>query len=391
MKNNRSIIPDTEQHPDDIALDRDVAGSGKESLPSSSAGRTASRKLLGIVLRLLAVSIVVFVLWRQFAGVKLDTVFAILDRVGFAVFLVLIPPVIELFAETLGLALCVPGAPTPGRLLKVLPARIGCDALTNSLPAGVVAAETLRPVLVSRACKLPIEEGVAACLMGKINMAAGQGLFLAITMALIAFGGPGRAYAGALSGRTIIPLVVVLLLVFAGVGYIYTGARLTQLMSLLERIAWNRWRRLLSRIESSVNHVDATILHFARRDRRAVIASLASFIVGWILLGSESYLILRILGQHVSPGQGLLMEGTVSLLRIAFFFIPSAFGAAEAAYVSFITGFGVADPAAVALAFIAIKRSQELLWIALGYLALMISGKRKNGDGSPLPAVQSRR
>ncbi len=363
----------------------DDTGSGKESRPASSAARSTPRKLAGILLKLLAVSIIVFILWRQFAGVNIDIVLDLLDRVGFAVFFVLIPPLLELFAETLGLALCIPGFPSPGRLLKVLPARIGCDAILNSLPAGVVPAETLRPVLLRRACKLPIEESVAACLMGKINMAAGEGLFLAITMVLVAVG--GHAHAGTLSGITLVIPVVVLTMVFAAVAYIYSGPRITQLMSLLKRIAWNRWRRFLSRIGSSVSRIDATILHFARRDRRALFASLASFVVGWILLGCESYLILRILGQDVSVGQGLLMEGTVSVLRIAFFFIPSAFGAAEAAYVSLITGFGVTDPAAVALAFIAIKRSQELLWIALGYLALLISGKRKTGDGSSLPAV----
>lgn len=55
-----------------------------------------------------------------------------------------------------------------------------------------------------------------------------------------------------------------------------------------------------------------------------------------------------------------------AVLRIAFFFIPSAYGAAEAAYASLIAGFGSANPAAVALASVAIKRSQELLRIPLG-------------------------
>ncbi len=385
MKEKRNVTPAIKQQPEDIDVLYNDADPEKESRPASPAARSSSRKLVEILLKLLAVSIIVFILWRQFAGVKIDIVLELLDRVGFAVFLVLIPPLLELFAETLGLALCIPGIPSLRRLLKVLPARIGCDALINSLPAGVVPAETLRPVMLGRACKLPIEEGVAATLLAKINMAAAEGLFLAITMVLVAFGGSG--FAGTLSGSTIITPVVVLVLVFTAVVYVYSGARITQLLSLLKRIAWNRWRRFLSRIEASVSRVDATILHFARRDRRAVFASLASFVIGWILLGSESYLILRILGQNVSLGQGLLMEGTVSVLRIAFFFIPSAFGAAEAAYVSLITGFGVADPAAVSLAFIAIKRSQELLWMALGYLALMISGKRKTGDGSPLPAV----
>lgn len=100
-------------------------------------------------------------------------------------------------------------------------------------------------------------------------------------------------------------------------------------------------------------------------------------------------MILRILGQNITVGQGFLMEGTACLLRIAFFFIPSAFGAVEAAYVSLIASFGVADPASIALAFIAIKRSREILWIALGYVALLISRRLKSWNVDSMPSVQS--
>jgi Lysylphosphatidylglycerol synthase TM region len=389
LKNKRRDLHAIAPKPPDAARTQRDAVSDKIPHPADPAAKSSFRKPAEIAFKVVGVLIIAFVLWRQFAGVKIDAVIVLLDRVGFAVILVLIPPLLELFAETLGLALCIPGIRPLRSLFRVLPVRIGCDTLINSLPAGVVAAETLRPVWLRRACKIPIEESVAACLMGKINMAAAEGLFLAITMVLVIVGGPGHGYAAVLSGATLIPLVGVLVLVFGSIGYIYSGARITQLVSLLKRIAWDRWRRFLSRFESSVARIDATVLHFARQDRLAVLASLASFVAGWVLLGFESYLILRILGQDVSVGQGLLMEGTVSILRIVFFFIPSAFGAAEAAYVSMIAGFGAADPAAIALAFIAIKRSQELIWISLGYLALMISGKRKSGDGSPLPAVQS--
>ncbi|HUI28706.1 MAG TPA: lysylphosphatidylglycerol synthase transmembrane domain-containing protein [Candidatus Acidoferrales bacterium] len=351
----------------------------------------SARRTAGIVLKVLAASIIVFILWRQFVNVKVDSVLALLDRVGFAVMLVLIPPLLELLAESLGLALCIPGTGPFRRLFKVLPVRIGCDTLINSLPAGVVPAETLRPIWLRRACNVPIEESFAACLMGKINMAAAQGLFLTVIMALIIFAGPAHGSAAALSGRTMMPAVALLALVFAAVIYIYSGARLTQLASLLKRITWNRWRRFLSRIESSVNRIDATILHFSRQNRRALFGSLASFVVGWTLLGCESYVILRILGQSITVGQGFLMEGTACLLRIAFFFIPSAFGATEAAYVSLIASFGVADAPSVALAFITIKRSREVIWIVLGYLAIMIYGRSKAGDAGSLHRVSKRK
>ncbi|MEJ2078044.1 MAG: hypothetical protein P8Z74_08565, partial [Acidobacteriota bacterium] len=208
--------------PDEIPFVFDDAASITKARGAIRPEPSFSRKAAGIILKLLAVAIIGIILWHQFANVKLGIVLGLLDRVGFAVFLALIPPTLELFAETLGLALCVPGRLSVLRLLKVLPARIGCDALINSLPAGVVPAETLRPVMIARACRLPIEDGVAATLMGKINMAAGEGLFLAITMVLVAAG--GRSYAGALSGSTVVIPVAVLALVFAGVVYIYTGA-----------------------------------------------------------------------------------------------------------------------------------------------------------------------
>jgi hypothetical protein len=352
-------------------------------LPGSSAPFSI-RQSASIVLKVLAASVIVLILWREFAGAKIGTVFTLLDRVGLAMILVLIAPTLETMAETLGLALCVPGTLSLKRMLKVLPVRVGCDALLNSIPAGVVAAEALRPIWLRRACGIPIEESVAACMMGKINMAATQGMFLAVIMVLVTFAVPGQQFAAALSVKTLIPVILIFILVFAAVGYVYSGPRVTQLISLSKRIGWSRWRHFLSLHESSVFQIDATILRFARQSRRVVFSSLAAFIAGWTMLGFESYVILRILGQNVSVGQGFLMEGTASLLRISFFFIPSGFGAVEAAYVSLIASFGIADPASVALAFIAIKRSREVIWMAFGYTALLISRRWKSGDTDSL-------
>ena len=362
---------------------------GKENGPHRprSSASFVTRRSTGIVLKVLAASVIVLILWREFANVKMAAVFTILDKVGFAMMVVLIPPLLETLAETLGLELCVRGVPSIKRTLNVVPVRVGCDALINSLPAGVVAAETLRPIWLRRACGIPIEESVAACLMGKINMAAAQGLFLAVIMVLVAFAGTGHGFAAVLSVKTLIPVALVFMLVFAVVGYVYSGPRVTQLMSLSKRIAWSPLKNFLSRHESSMLRIDATILRFARQGRGAVFGSLAAFIAGWTLLGFESYAILRILGQNVSVGQGFLMEGTASLLRIAFFFIPSAFGAVEAAYVSLIASFGIADPVLIALAFIAVKRSQEIIWMAWGYTALLISRRLKSGD-TPAPTVE---
>ena len=132
----------------------------------------------------------VIMLWQQFAGMKIETVLTILGRVRFAIVSVFLPPFLQLLAETFGLALCIPSSNPFRVIFKLLTVRIGCDGLLNSLPAGVVVAETLRPVWLHKTCKISNEESLAACVTWEINMAAAEGLILTVIMVLIVLGGP---------------------------------------------------------------------------------------------------------------------------------------------------------------------------------------------------------
>ena len=254
--------------------------------------------------------------------------------------------------------------------------------MLNSIPAGIAAGETLRPFWLRRAVRIPIEESVAACLMGKMNMAASQGFFYTVIMALLAISGTQLSANGGSvpSALSIFLIVLIPSIVALSVGFVYTGSRLTQFVAQVKRLPWERWKPFLASIEPRVSRIDATILHLVRQSRARLVGSLVAFLAGWIMLGFESYTILVLLGQNVSIGQGLLLEGTASILRIVFFFIPSALGAAEAAYISLISGYGASDPTSVAVAFITIKRAREILWIAAGYAALMFSHWRERNS-----------
>lgn len=344
----------------------------------------SNRRFVTTVVRGLLVLGIALLLWHQFAGLDIGMVMRLLDRVGLSVIVVLLPPLLATLSDSLGLVLCVRRMKPFRGMLEIAPLRVGCDSVILSTPAGIAAGETLRSFWLSRVCKIPFEESVAACLMGKVNMAGSQALFYGLILLLLAIlkTGDGRVAALSVNMALLVPVIVVFSVVVSGLGFVYTGSRMTQLLALTKRIPWERWRQLLPRIEARVFRVDATIVELATQGRLRIVGSLAAFLVGWIMLGFESYVILALLGQKVSVGQGLLLEGIASLLRIGFFFLPSAIGAADAAYVSLIAGFGIADSLSVAAAFIAIKRSREILWLIVGYCAIVLSRWTKNSSAA---------
>jgi len=75
---------------------------------------------------------------------------------------------------------------------------------------------------------------------------------------------------------------------------------------------------------------------------------------------------------------------------MGFFFLPGGLGAQDASYYGLLALYGVPNPE-VAAAFVILKRSKELFWIALGYLLLLwlparvreVTGQRHVGEDAP--------
>lgn len=331
------------------------------------------RRILGWVLKLAAVSVLCLALIRQFADVDFAGVIVLLERVGWKALLVLIPAGLSMLADTAGWAVCIiPGSPV--RLIgKILPLRIGCDALTSSLPAGAAAAETARPILLHRRCAVEMPDAIASCLLAKLNMAIAQILFVLCVLVFALQGRTGSIDPTAGAAWRLGLGALVLVPILAGMFLLYSGPRLTQIGRLLGRLPAIKLQNLLGRLEPNLRRIDHYAHAFAVDHTRRLVLSLVAFVAGWFLCASESFVILALLGAGASLSQALTMEVVASLLRIAFFFIPSALGAAEIGYATLIASFGVADPLVVTTAFIAIKRSRELLWITLGFGALGLS------------------
>jgi hypothetical protein len=195
------------------------------------------------------------------------------------------------------------------------------------------------------------------------------GLFLAGGQSAVLEQGAGGTGTLVIGGIILVPLLATLFLV-------YTGPRLTQLSNLLTRMRWAPLQQFLARIAPNLQTIDGYVRDFGNLNRLRLVQSLLAFLAGWIFIGFESFVILSLLGARVAVWQALSLEAVASLLRITFFFLPSALGAAEIAYATLIATFGVSDAITTAAAFIAVKRTREVLWILIGYSTFLLPGTR---------------
>lgn len=330
---------------------RPVAPAKKWPLEAPRSKRVTHAAL---AFKMLATAGLLAVVTKFFSDLDTGAAWERIAQSGWALALLMVPALSALASDTGGLAACV-RAPFTGRLcIKILPARFGCDSLCSALPGGVAMAEPVRSLLLSQALRAPVSEGVAAMLTAKVNMAAAQALFLGgVAIVFLLNDRLLRSLpilnAAALPAAMLIGVLCVLILLF------YAG----WCPAFLE----NRAR--------SVREVRMHVRQFSRENARKLVASIGLFLTGWVFAGLEAYAILTILGADATMADGLLLEGTASLLRIAFFFLPSAVGAAEVGYATLIAALGVGDPLTVSAAFIVLKRSRELLWIIGGLLTLL--------------------
>jgi hypothetical protein len=356
-------------------------GSGGEfssaASPGSPGAKSVQRRLIETALKLSVVAIIGSILFRHFSSLDSGAVWALIGQMGWGAALVLVPASLATLFDTIGWAACVLQKRTLALVLPLLPIRLGCDALLNSIPAGVAVGETVRPLLLHRRCSVKLPEAIASCLLAKVNMAIAQVLYILVVIVLFVVAGQSTLLEQGAGGPDILTVAgLVLIPLLAGLVLVYTGPRLTQFSKLLGRVRWSPIRQFLARIGPDLQNIDRYVSDFGSRHTSRLIQSLVAFVGGWFFIGCESFVILSLLDARVFLWQALSLEAVASLLRITFFFIPSALGAAEIAYATLIASFGVSDPITMAAAFIAVKRSRELLWIVLGYSTFLLPGRR---------------
>jgi hypothetical protein len=348
---------------------------GSESVPPQKKG--VFRRAIEVTLKVGVAAVIGVVLYRQFSGLDTGAVWNLIERMGWGTALVLIPASLTTLIDTFGWSACVLRASALSLVVPLLPIRIGCDAILNSIPLGLAVGETVRPWLLHRQCGVALPDAIASCLLAKVNMAMAQILFVLSVAVLFLGGGQSALLERSAGGAgTLVIGGIILIPLLAGLMLVYTGPRLSQFSNLLNRVRWAPLQRFLEGIAPNLQSIDSYVRDFGSLNRSRLVQSLLAFFAGWIFIGLESFVILSLLGARVAVWQALSLEAVASLLRITFFFLPSALGAAEIAYAALIASFGIPDAITMAAAFIAVKRSREVLWILLGYSTFLLPRTR---------------
>ncbi len=261
-------------------------------------------------------------------------------------------------------------------LARLYPIRVAVEAMTLSLPAGVVVAESVAPRLLHRAFGVHPSTALAA---------AGARRWLTMRAHAVYVG------LGALAGFLVLrerpdavallrvgPIVVLasaLLPLAASVALSTTlsgGPRVAKLYTLLARVPSPALAKWLGARRGAFSQTDERFGELARSGPLAFPTAL--LVVAWVFESVEAFALLRLVGAHLSFAEVLSFEAGLSVLRSVWFFAPAGLGAQDLGYLAALHAFGVPNAAAVGAAFLVLKRGRELVWIALGYARVAWSG-----------------
>jgi len=261
---------------------------------------------------------------------------------------------------------------SPRPLLRV---RLATEAVAQTLPLGVVWAESLKPLLLARHAGLPTSDSVAAIVARKYLLMASQAVYVAV---LSACGfATLRKLSQALTGHVELAWCafavsgLLCLLAFGVSGAFTTGRVADRVLGLLRSVPNVRLQRALSgRKAAFASTDDLTARYFAAGFLRGTVQPGFFFLCGWFSESLESFLILKLLGVQLDFFSVASVEVMLSFLKNVLFILPAGIGIQDVGYVSCLAALGVPDALNVGAAFSVLKRGKELFWATFGYLLL---------------------
>lgn len=310
---------------------------------------------------------------------------------GPGLLLVLLPLGASLLAESLGWAGAFRALGRRAPLGGLLRVRVSSEALALTLPGGMLLCEAMKPLLLARHCGLSADVSLAGMALRKYLLVSTQAVYICLFCwlgaELLERASPGLLGVGGLSlwglglgvGVGSVALCTALSLRHGRVG--------ERAWTSLQRLPLPGLRRWLEERRAGFSAVDDSLRAFFRGSLLGAPAPALGFFVGWCFEALETYLILRLLGVDLPFAGVAAMEVVLSLVRHVTFILPGGLGVQDLGYVAFLRALGVEDALVVGAAFIALERTKDCLWAALGYglLAADLRGGRALGS-RPDPA-----
>ena len=311
-----------------------------------------------------------------FHGVDFERVSDAMAGVGLlGLLLIAAPQALSLTFECLGWSRVFQSLGQRIAIKPLLRVRLMTEAVAQTLPLGVIWAESLKPSLLARHAEVPAGRAVAGLVARKYLLVSSQAVSVGLltacgfgTLRLLSQRFTGHAELAWLAFTA--SAVLVVLAVSIG-GAFARGRVAIRLLASLRRIPLRGLQRALERRQASFSSTDAlSERYFALGFARSTLAPGVFFLCGWLCEALESYLILHLLGVELDFFTIASVEVLLSFLKNVMFVLPAGIGIQDVGYVSCLTALGVPDALTVGAAFSALKRGKELFWASIGYFLL---------------------
>ena len=311
-----------------------------------------------------------------FHSVDFGRVTANITGIGaFGPLLIVAPALISLGLECIGWRQVFQSLGQRVAIRPLLRVRLMTEAVAQTLPLGVIWAESLKPMLLGRHAAVSASRAVAGLVARKYLLVSSQAVYVALMSALgfttlcrlsTALTGHAEFAWGAFAVSAVLCLLALGLC-----GTFACGRAAERVFALLRHVPNARLQRGLLRRHASFATTDSlTERYFARGFARTTLAPGVFFLCGWLCEALESFLILKLLGVELDFFAIASIEVLLSFLKNVLFVLPAGIGVQDIGYVSCLSALGVPDPLTIGAAFSALKRGKELLWAVVGYALL---------------------
>ena len=253
-------------------------------------------------------------------------------------------------------------------LSRVWRVKIVGEALNNTTPLGSLGGEPVKAALLNRHYGVSYRESVATLVLNQTITITAQILFMSASFVLMLRSDAlDTSYHFAAGGAL-------------GVLCVLFGFQRYRVASRTGGWLGRSWLgKRLDRALGIIGDVEDRLVSFYIGARRRFATALCLQFTNWMLGAVEIYVVLDLLGHPVSFTDAWLIEGTVVLVRSAFFLVPASMGTQEAAFL-IVCGAITGSPG-LALAVALIRRGRELFWISLGLLIGWAFSLRKRALG----------
>jgi len=302
----------------------------------------------------------------------------LIESIGVASPLILFPYLFLHLIETVAWKRLFPPGSGTVKFLSLLRIQVVTETVSMTLPAGVAVGEPLRPWLCRKFLGVPLPDGFASITVRKLMLGSAQGLYTVLgafagfamlqraSVKLIGFGGLG-IYMGIAGTAVAIAFLFMLIMMTSGKAVRF-------LHRILLRVPFARVKEWLMKQEEGFAETDRKLQSVTKDGPGFFVPVMLLYIMAWMMLALESYLILTLLGVQVTFLEVLAFDTALAMLRAVFFFIPSGLGIQDLGYLAFFQALGINDYLAYGGAFVVLRRLKEVIWYAIGYGVMFMAG-----------------